>query len=356
MPLEKYKRGHTYWVKGRCDGIDGYVRTSLATTNEAVADAKLRQIERQALKRAILGDDAPKPEDELTFAQAVLLYDAKPKEAQYLIPIIPILGDDPVKKIPGKRVRDLARELYPDLAADTWKRYVLTPVRAVINNAAELEMCAHIRIKGYTRNEVMAQDRMRGKVSRQRKTPGSWEFVNAFRAQAYKDKLPYMAALCLFMFTRGVRISQAIAITSKDLNLQNAKVFIPAAKGHPAQWIWIDQQTIVDLANLKPRKGRVFGYLGRDSVNRTWKRICTRAGIENLSPHAAGRHGYGTEMIVRQKVDPVTTAKDGRWSSPSIPLEVYSHSEDSDATTQAAMNQGRFRTNPVQQKKKGIAK
>ncbi|MFT4960720.1 MAG: hypothetical protein ACI92Z_001804 [Paracoccaceae bacterium] len=33
-----------------------------------------------------------------------------------------------------------------------------------------------------------------------------------------------------------------------------------------------------------------------------------RAEVKDLSPHQAGRHGFYTELRVRQGVDPVTTA------------------------------------------------
>lgn len=356
MPLETYRRGKTWWVKGRCDGIDGYVRESLGTTDEAVAKAEVRKIERRALKRAILGDDAPKREDELTFSEAVLLYTARPRDADYLLKILPHLGDKKVRDITGKSVKALAREMYPTASVDTWQRQVIVPVRAVINNAHEEMGTPPIRIKAFTRNDRMAQDRARGKDSGRERTPGSWEWIDAFRATAKARRNPYIAALALFMFTTGARISQATDIKPRDLDLQRARVLMPTAKGHPAQWVEITMELVVELANLPPRGGKVFGYKSRSSVYGAWATTCKKAGIEDLDPHEAGRHGFGTEMLVRQKLDPVTVAKAGRWSSPSVPLRTYGHSENAADKVREALQNGRNRTNPVQHKTIGSSK
>ncbi|MGH1579105.1 MAG: tyrosine-type recombinase/integrase, partial [Planktotalea sp.] len=74
------------------------------------------------------------------------------------------------------------------------------------------------------------------------------------------------------------------------------------------------------------------------------KTICKRAGIQYLSTHQAGRHGFFTELVVRQGVNPVTAAKAGRWSDPSLPIRIYAHAETDEADVRA-----RFRTNHVQE-------
>jgi integrase len=77
--------------------------------------------------------------------------------------------------------------------------------------------------------------------------------------------------------------------------------------------------------------------------NNRWKTICKRAGIPYLSAHPAGRHGFFTELVVRQGVDPVTAAKAGRWSDPNLPMRIYAHAETDEADVRA-----RFRTIYVQ--------
>jgi len=92
MPLELYIRGGVYWVRGRAADGDEYIRKSLGTSDSEVAAAAVREAEAIARKRRILGPDAPKPEDEITFAACVLLYEASERDAGYLVPIVKRIG------------------------------------------------------------------------------------------------------------------------------------------------------------------------------------------------------------------------------------------------------------------------
>ena len=356
MPLQAYKRGNTWWVKGRVDGIDGYVRESLGTSDEVVAATAVREIERKARKRAYLGEDAPRLEDEFTFAEAVLLYTAPERDRLYLQKVFPYLKDKKIKEITGKSVKALARQIYPTASVDTWQRQVIAPVRAVINHAHEEVGTPPIRIKAFSRNERMAQDRLRGKPSQQKRTPGDWDWVNAFRATAKERKNPYLAALCLFLFTTGARISQATALKPRDLDLQNARVMMPAAKGHAAQWVPITMGMVVELANLPPRGGKVFGHSSRHSCAKAWNTTCEKAGIEHITPHPAGRHGFATELLVRQGLDVATVQEAGRWSSPAVLLNTYVHAEGTTDKVLNALENGRNGTNPVQRVKPAQSK
>lgn len=68
-----------------------------------------------------------------------------------------------------------------------------------------------------------------------------------------------------------------------------------------------------------------------------------RSNLAYLSAHPAGRHGFFTELVVRQGVDPVTAAKAGRWSDRNLPMRIYAHAETDEAAIRA-----RFRTKYVQ--------
>lgn len=344
MPLELYRRGSVYWVRGRAADGDRYVRTSLGTSDPALAEAAQREIESAARKRRLLGRDAPGVEDELTFSAAVLAYEASPRDKAYLVPIVKKIGRLKVKAITPAHVRRLARELLPDAATDTWQRQVLTPVRAVINNAHELGLCPPIRIRAFDRDERLKQDRLRGTESRVPKAPGSWPWLRAFMAAAD----PRDAALAFFMFTTGARLGQSTEMRrATDLDLSGGRVRLPAAKGHPAQWIEILPELVVLIANLRrPRNRNAWGLVfytaagHASAIYRRWRRACTAAGIAYIAPHAAGRHGFGTEMIVRQGLDPVTVAQAGRWASPIVPMKTYAHAEDTATKIRAALKAG----------------
>ena len=298
----------------------------------------------------------------MTLGMASLEYPAGKREAQYLIPIMRRIGKMRVKDITPAYVRKLAKELYPLASTDTWQRQVVTPVRSVINHAHELGKCSPIRIKAFDRIASMNQDRLRGVDSRQPRTPGSWPWLLAFCEHAE----PRDAALAYFMFTRGARVSQSIAMTRKDdMDLSAGRLRLPATKGHPTQWVTVEPELVVMISNLPvPYRGeakkRVFTIAGGRSgaLYRRWQAACKRAGIEYLSPHAAGRHGFGTEMIVRQGVDAVSAAKEGRWASPAVMLNTYTHPEDSEARVRDAFRAGKeaARTLAVQGKTGSVVK
>ena len=348
MPLETYRRGNSYWVRGRVEfngaAITDYYRRSCGTASEAGARDWCRAEEDRQIRRHVLGEKAV-----LMFVDAVAMYPAKPKESGFLIPLVQEIGRLPVSDITGKMVRLLGPKLYPKAATDTWWRQVVTPVRAVINNAHDLGHCPPIRITGYPEIERIAQDKTREKQSRIKRKPFSKEWVEAFCTHADI----YNAALVRFMFETAARIDQAVSLTRDDLDLAKKRIWLKAAKGHPAQWVDISHEMMIELANLPAKQPMnrktnerleftVFGYATNGGYRKRWATICRNAGIELLTAHSA-RHGFYTELRVRQGVDPITAANAGRWSNPALPDRVYGHAEENQADIRA-----RFRTSPVQ--------
>lgn len=360
MPLEIYDRDGWWWFKGRIDRLPAgkYYRQSSGvpiTAPKRDAEAAVAAFETREIKRDIVG-----VERTLSFADAVLLYPANPMEAGDLAKILAHLEDRSCASITPQEVRNLGGVLYPDGSTDTWQRHVVTPVRAVINNAHDLGKCPPIRIKSYSKQERLKQDRVRGKKSRVEKEPGSWEWLMAFRAKANR----YQAAMAHFMFVTGARISQAAALLPSDLDLQNARVWMPEAKGMEAQWVDIPMDLVVELANLRPRRprqgphgktrmkeARVFGYASKDGVYKAWKTACKKAGITEIMPHAAGRHGFATEMLVRQRLDARTVAKAGRWADLALMQKTYMHDEDTTDKVQTALRTGRVQATKAAQAK-----
>lgn len=349
MPLEVYQRGRIWYAKGRVDyngtPITEYARVSTGASTEAGARDWCATEEDRQIRRHLLGDEAV-----LTFADAVMLYQAKPQEAGYLIKVLSELGHVALMKITPKMVKNLGPKLYPEASTETWWRQIVTPVRAVINNAHEEgKGTPPIKIAAYSEKQRIDQDHARGKQSRVERVPFSKQWVEAFCA--YAD--PYNAALVRFIFETGARADQATSLVRDDLDLMNKRFWIKAQKGHAAQWVAISHQMMIELANLPAKqpknrktntllKARVFGYASRGGYRKAWASICKNAGIPMLSAHS-GRHGFYTELRVRQNLDPITSAKAGRWKNAALPDARYAHVE-------ADMGEirERFRTDPVQ--------
>lgn len=357
MPLETKLRGNVWWASGRVEyngrPISGYVRRSTGSSTEKGARDWIEAYENAELRRYLLGPEA----DKLTMGDAIKLYNATSSEAKRLLFIVEELASQgvnflalPVDTFTGKYLRELGRDLKPNAATDTMWREVVSPIRAVINNAHDLGKCHPIRVKRYSEKERIAHDVARGKQSRVERTPSDKSWIAAFGAAAD----PWNAALARFMFETAARIDQAVSISPGDLDLMNKRVRLKAQKGHPEQWVTISHAMMVELANLPPKRpknrktgklmeARVFGYGSPTGYHGRWKTICKQAGIPYLSAHPAGRHGFFTELTVRQGVDPVEAARAGRWSDASLPMKTYAHAEQDEADIRE-----RFRTDRVQ--------
>lgn len=351
MPLEAYARGKVWWVKGRVEylgrPITSYIRTSTGASDEGGARDWIAEREDRERRRHLVGEE----QRPLTFNDALLLYKPTPEMAKHLIPLAAELGHERLDRITPGMIRDLGPKLYPANCTDSWRRWVITPARAVINKANDLGKGPPIRIKGYSEAERVEQDKRRKKASRIEQIPGDWDWLLKFREHAP----PRHAALALLMFTTGARVGQAVAMhPERHLRLQQARIVIPGAKGHADREIEIPMELVVELANLRPRvpKGwdrrdkrnlRVFGFAGRSGTYKGWRKACLAAGIAYIPPHAAGRHGFGQEHVVRQGTDDKAAGKYGGWRDTGLMRRTYTHAEGSEGKILAG-----FRTGLVQ--------
>jgi hypothetical protein len=351
--LKPYLRGATWWAKGRVEynrrPITGYLRESTGASDEAGARDWIAEREEQERRRYLLGEE----ERPLTFLDAVLLYTATPEMAKHLKPVLKEIGHLRCDRITPGMIRDLGPKLYPNNCTDSWRRWVVTPARAVINKANDLGKCPPIRIKGYSEQERIAQDKKRLKASRLERRPGDWAWLLRFRQHAPQRH----GALALFMFATGARVGQAVQMTPHHLaKLKEGKVTIPGAKGHADREITIPPELVAELANLKPKcprgwkreekNKRVFGFASSCGPLKAWRRACKLAKIPYLSPHAAGRHGFGQEHVIRQGVDSKAVGKFGGWSDTVLLNRTYTHAEGFEDKILAG-----FRTGLVQAEK-----
>lgn len=247
-------------------------------------------------------------------AQAMLAYLDAGKPDRFLKQIADHWKETRVKTITPLAIQQSARKIYPDASPATWNRQVIVPTAAVINYAAGLGWCSPIKSKRFPTDPKV-------------KEAADLAWVNAFAAQANKDGLPHLAALCLFMFGTGSRIGQACDMTWCDVNLSTGAAKLYTEK--PTPWTrtaHMQPAVVAALANIPSNRDPnepVFGYAGRGSVKTPWDNVIARAGIEHLSPHSC-RHGFATFML-RAGFDVKTVAEMGGWRDPVVVLRIYSH-------------------------------
>jgi integrase len=302
MPLKLYRRGKVWHYRGTVAG--NRLRGSCKTTSKTEAARKASQIDNGEWKRC---DDGP--EAVLTFAQAAILYRSAGKSARFLDRIEDYWKNTRVKDIRPSDIRQMAIDLYPGTSTATMNRQAIVPCQAIINHAAEAELCPLIRVKRF-------------KVEKKIKPPFTLEWVDAFCA--HTDS-PYLQALVLFMFATGARIGEALAIEWCNVDLAAHTVIIPKTKIAEHRQVHLPPRLWSAIAILPRVQGRpVFWYrTGWDLRNR-WETVIKRAGIQRMTPHS-GRHGFATAALRSHKIDPKTAAYLGGWKSIQHFMSTYAH-------------------------------
>ena len=298
MPLKVYKRGEVYHYAGTVAGRR--LRGTTGTASKEIAQQIANREEARAFQRDLNG-----PEAVLRFSDAALFYRKANKSDRFLTKIEDYWKDTLVKDITAGAIRQSALELYPNAGDATRNRQVIVPTQAVINHCAESDLCPIIRVKRF-------------KFDTKVKIPATWQWVEAFAAH----NKPQIGALAMFMFLTGARISEALAVTWKDIDLRAQTVLIKQTKIGAERTAHLPPVLMVKIANL-PRDGRPFKYRNRGLLVAVWRTACKRAGVAVLSPHSC-RHGFATAML-RAGFDVVTVAKRGGWKTPRHVFETYGH-------------------------------
>lgn len=312
MPLKVYKRDGIYHYRGtvakrRLRGSTGVSVKQPKETAERIAN----KIEADELKCSLDG-----PEAVLTFAQAALKYRAAGKSTRFLEPIEDYFRDTLVKDIKAGSIIDMAIRLYPNYTPLSRNRAAIGPAQAIINYAADLDLCQSVRVK-----------RFKGKSKK--KEPATVEWIEAFQKHATS---PYIGALCLFMYLTGARVGEACQVEWRDVNLQERWVNINTTKGGEDDPANLPMPLVVVLSNLERVNGRpVFWYEHPDNLKPSWNATIKAAGITRLTPHCC-RHGFATDLL-RKGVDVVTVAKLGRWKSAEQVLKTYGHAQNNPRLT-----------------------
>jgi integrase len=311
MPLKLYRRGKIWHYRGTIAGRR--LRGSTGTASKEVAQRIASSKEQIIWKGHLDG-----PASVLTFAQAAMLYRQAEKSDRFLGPVEDYWKNTPIKGINPAAIRDSAIALYPNAGPATRNRQAIVPAQAVINHAYDRELCAHIRVKRF-------------KVVRKRKPAATWEWVQAFMANAVK---PNLAGLACLMFLTGARISQALSIKWTDVDFKARKVLIRGTLkggGEPDREARMPDELVAALARITRDGELVFSFKSRGNCRTQWAGACRRAGIKYLSYHRC-RAGFASGLLSRG-VSPATVADRGGWRDQRTVLQFYSEDiEDADVT------------------------
>ena len=316
MPIKVYKRGKTYHYRGTVDGIR--LRGSTGTSDKKTAHRLAQEAERKIWRRHLDGAGA-----DVTMALAFMIYRKAGKCDRFLILLEDYWKDTSVRDVTKGKIRALASKLYPNAKGATLNRQVIVPMQAVINHAAELDLCDSIKVKRFTKDTKT-------------KVPATLEWITAFCVQAVADDLPHLAALALFMFGTGARRGEACAIRWADVDLTKKLATVNQTKIKDIRKPHLPNMVVAALANIPSNRNPdelVFSYASGESVGKVWTNVAKRAGIAPLTPHCC-RHGFATTML-HKGFDPKTVAVRGGWKDAGTVLKHYAHAIEDITVTDA---------------------
>ena len=293
------------------------IRKSLFTRDETTAQQLKAAFESKLWKRHQLGEEAVR-----TFEEAAVEYlehggkEGAGGDGRFMKPVLAHFKGRRVASITGAELRAMANTLYPGKSPATKNRQAIAPARAVIMYAHNLGWCGAIRVEQF-------------KVPKSRKhKPASKAWLTAFIAECDRRKRPHLSALVLFMNQTGTRVSEAIRIVGKDVNLPNRLVMLGKTKTDEMVTRYLTAALVARLAGLGLKdKEPVFGYTDPKAVTRRMKKVAQDLGIEELGAHSAGRHSFATNaMAAGAKMKDAMDA--GGWKSARLFMETYVHSHE----------------------------
>lgn len=236
MPLKLVQRGKTWYLRGTVAGQRVYESTGLG--DRRAAEALRARREAELVERHAYGRRAS-----VTFAQAALTYLEAGGEGRFLGPILEHFGPRiKLSEIDNDAVAACARALYPTAAPSTVNRQVITPISAVVQMAADDNLCDPRRF----RRRKEGQGRLRWL------TPTEAEAL--LRAAESRTRLQI-----LFLLGTGTRTGEMIALQRPQLYLASAEAWIAETKNGRPRMVRFPARTAqaFDAADL-PEAGAVF--------------------------------------------------------------------------------------------------
>lgn len=318
MPLRLKKRhGSPNWyLRGTVGGEEVDETTGTPDKKEAEEICAKREVEIRARKRG--GRRAV-----ATFVDAALSYLENGGEARYVKPLADHFGSTLLAEIGQAEAEDCARKLLPEAGPATRNRQIFTPMSAILTHAAKRKLCDRPIFERPTQP--------RGRVR--------WLTIEEADSLIAACS-PHLAPLVTFMFFTGCRVSEALNLDWRDVDLSRAHVVFGAdvpTKNGDRRGVPLHPRAVAALANLPHRVGGVFrrpdgkAYVEKDDgggqIKTAFRGACRRAGITNFHPHDC-RHTWATWHYAANR-DPAALMELGGWRTPSMVFR-YAHVNASD--------------------------
>jgi integrase len=310
MPLKLKRRpGRPHWyMHGTVRGIS--IRESTGVADQKAAEAIRAQREWEIIQCSVFGAEAT-----ATFVGAAVSYLEAGGERTYLKPIIARIGSVPLAKIDQAVIEKTARALYPNASPSTLNRQAFTPIAAVLNHAAKRGMCAK-RV-----------------IERPPQPKGRVRWLTFDEAEKLIDACsPHLRPLVLLLLGTGARVSEALGLDWREIDLVGARVVFLDTKNGENRGVPLHPRLVAALRDLRHRDGVVFrtnagcAYAEKEAgggqIKTAFRGACRRAGITDFTPHDC-RHTWATWHYAANR-DLIALMKLGGWKSERMVLR-YAH-------------------------------
>jgi integrase len=209
-----------------------------------------------------------------------------------------------------------ATVLRPGAKPSTYLREVVVPLRAILRHAVDRGWCSPTRI---------TTPKMPGGRTRY--------LLPAEAERLHSAAGPHLRPLLLFLLGTGARMSEALELDWRDVDLTGARAIFWRTKNGQRRNAALPPRVVDCLAGLPHRDGRVFRhrsghYEGRDrgyggQIKTAWRGALSRAGLDpELTPHDL-RHSWASWHYALNR-DLLALKLEGGWSSVAL-VERYAH-------------------------------
>lgn len=302
--------------------IEGFIggrrfRRRAQSNDRALAEEEAALIEAEVLRTRWHGERR----GARSFAEAVLSYtEAAPRSPAMLVHLhkmLRVIGNETLASISQETVTKLRRVmLRPDPSPATVTRHVIVPLRAVMNHAHTLDWCdvPHFVVpkqpQGRTRYLLPAE-----------------------AERLIEHAAPHLKPLLTFLLCTGVRMSEALELEWRDVDLAGGRAILWRTKNGRRRVGGLPSRAVVALAG-RGNGERVFATAhgapyadrarqGGGQIKTGWKAALRRAGLDpELTPHDL-RHTWASWHYALHH-DVLALKEAGGWSSVTL-VERYAH-------------------------------
>jgi integrase len=300
-------QSHNWRVRGTYLGLA--VDKSTRAPDRAKAKLVMRLIQDEIERGMFAPRGAP------NFASAALEYMRAGGSRRFLAPLLKHFQETPLSAIDPRAIDQAAIALYPNASPATRNRQVYTPMSAILRHAG---------VSIVIRRPKGAQGTPRT----------AWlEPTAAFALLAASDAVnPAFGALTKLLLYSGARLSEALALRWKDVDLDRKLVTIRQTKTEGVRTAVLTDTVVEALAPLLRAPGdKVFRLTKSGRLYSMLAKAEKAAGVvipDRLAFHIF-RHTWATWMRRHAGLDTAALVETGAWKSRKS-ASVYEHLDPTD--------------------------